>query len=205
MQSWIFSGHSSTFQCALDPLEIIRRCWFDSQVTFIIFKTVCIYKTVNPKSICMCFNKGKRQQSFSEYWRQVSCQEIKITMVIAQQTSIPAERGVGAEGGAVHAVAAGATEGAGVVVELGVVERVGLAAKHAVAVEVKAAQGPKAVRGVVAAVTGRAEHTVRVSHAWAPARQNRLLEEPLKAITALAVPAAESASAVVPCLIYFMD
>lgn len=88
-----------------------------------------------------------------------------MTMVIAQQTSIPAERGVGAEGGAVHAVAAGATEGAVVVVELGVVERVGLAAKHAVAVEVKAARGPKVVRGVVAAVTGRAEHTVRVSHA----------------------------------------
>lgn len=118
----------------------------------------------------MCFDKGKRQKSFSESWRQVtglSCQEIKRTMVIAQQTSIPAERGVGAEGGAVHAVAAGAAEGARGVVELGVVERVGLAAKHAavVAVEVKAAQGPKVVRGVVAAVTGRVEHTVRVSHA----------------------------------------
>lgn len=88
-----------------------------------------------------------------------------MTMVIAQRTSIPAKRGVGAEEGAVHAVAAGAAEGARVVVELGVVERVGLAA--VVAVEVKAAQGPKVVRGVVAAatVTGRAEHAVRVSHA----------------------------------------
>lgn len=81
-----------------------------------------------------------------------------MTPVIALQTSIPAEREVGAEGGAVHAVAAGVVEGARVVVELGVAERVGLAAEHAavVAVELKAALGPKVVRGAAVAATGRA-------------------------------------------------
>lgn len=89
-------------------------------------------------------------------------------MTVAQETSIQTERGVGAEGRAVHAVAAGVTEGAGVLVNLGVVERAVLAAERAavVAAEVKAAQGPKVVQGAVAAVvvSGRAERTVRVSH-----------------------------------------
>lgn len=125
---------------------------------------MCTYKLfIYSKSISLCLNEGKRQRNFSESCSQVtalSWQQIKLTPVIALQTSIPAEHEVGAEGRADHAVAAGVMEGAGVVVELGVAERVELAAEHVavVAVVLKAARGPKVVRGVgaVVAATGRA-------------------------------------------------
>lgn len=112
----------------------------------------------------------KRQRSFSESWGQVtvlSQQEIKMTARIVQQTNTRVEHAVGAEEGAVLAVAAGVVARAGAAVELEAAERVELAADHAVAVEVKAARGPKVEPGAAAvaaaAVTGKAAHTARVS------------------------------------------
>lgn len=110
----------------------------------------------------MCF-KGKKLKNFSESWKRVP--ELRPREI---KTNMPTvERGVVAEAGAVHAVAAEVEEGAGHVVEhaAGVVEKAGLAADRAVVAAV--VRGPKVARGVgvVVIVMGGAQHAQRVNQA----------------------------------------